>query len=94
LKKKGLLIILVTIFLCACTFIQKKETNSVNDETDIALNQFDMIIKKAEEYAKLSESTDVQEVFHDQNDQIWKIHFMDGTIILYDEKTNELVHAE
>jgi outer membrane biogenesis lipoprotein LolB len=95
LKKKGLLILLVLIFLCACTFIQKEEakTSKTSDEA-LLLNQLDDIVKEAEKFANVTGTTGVQEVFQDQQERIWKIQFTDGIIVLYDEKTDEFVHAE
>jgi hypothetical protein len=95
LKKKSLLILLVTIFLCACTFVQKEKSKSDKTGEDITLmKQLDDIVIKAEKHAEISESTEVKEVFQDQIKQVWKIHFMNGTIVLYDERTGEFVKTE
>jgi uncharacterized protein YycO len=95
LKKKGLLILLVFIFLCACTFVQKDKANTSknNDEVHL-LNQLDEIVRKAENFANVKKETGVQEVFQDQNERIWKIQFTDGIMVLYDEETGEFVHAD
>ncbi|MBM6618799.1 hypothetical protein [Bacillus suaedaesalsae] len=95
MKKKGLLIVLVLIFLTACTFIQKDNSKvPVEDTETLLMNDLDTIVKNAQEFANLSESTEVQEVFQNEVDRIWKVQFSNGTIVLYDENTDEFVHAE
>ncbi|KAA0546873.1 hypothetical protein FZW96_12815 [Bacillus sp. BGMRC 2118] len=94
MKKKGFLIILVLVFLTACTFIQKDSKPSVEDTDTLEMDQLDTIVKNAQEFAKLSETTEVQEVFQNEEERIWKVQFSNGTIVLYDENTDEFVHAE
>lgn len=95
MKKIGLLVVLVMIFLTACTFIEKEKTPvNPKDPEALLMNDFDKIVKKAEEFANLSDSAEVQEVFQNKEDRIWKVQFTNGTILLYDEETDEFVHAE
>jgi outer membrane biogenesis lipoprotein LolB len=95
LRKKGLLMLLVLVFLCACTFIgtNQPETGQHNDEHQL-LNQFDEIVKKAEDYSKASGSTEVQSVYQHETDLIWKIEFTNGLVVFYDEETGEMTHTE
>lgn len=95
MKKRGLLVVLVMIFLTACTFIEKENPPETSKDPEaLLMNDFDRIVKKAAEFANLSESAEVQEVFQNKEDRIWKVQFTNGTILLYDEETDEFVHAE
>ncbi|MBM7663076.1 outer membrane biogenesis lipoprotein LolB [Bacillus mesophilus] len=95
MKKKGLLIALVLIFLCACTFLGGKEQEGITLEDSLLLQNYDQIVKKAEDYVVSQPSRAVvQSVYQHETDSLWKIEFTNGSIVLYDEKTDELTHAE
>ncbi len=95
LKNKWFLILLVFIFLCACTFIDQNSSKSIpsNNEGDL-LERFDEVVKKAEAFAKKSGAVEVQSVFQHQTDQIWKIEFTNGMVVFYDQKTDEITEAK
>jgi hypothetical protein len=94
LKKKGLLVILVLIFLCACTFIDGREKDTLQHEEVQLLQDYDEIVKRAESYASQSTDATVESVYQHESDSIWKIEFTNGLVILYDETTNEITHTE
>ncbi|MFZ3587752.1 hypothetical protein ACOI1C_00460 [Bacillus sp. DJP31] len=95
MKKKRILILLIFIFLCACSFIDRNLSKSepTTNEAQL-LEELDEVVKKAEVYAKISGSTEVQSVLQHQTDSLWRIEFTNGVIIFFDEKTGEMTHKE
>lgn len=95
MRKKSFLIILVFIFLCACSFVG---TNSKNEDLDYEelglLKNYDEIVQQAEEYASNTTNATVQSVYQHTTDSLWKIEFTDGFIVLYDEEKGEWTHTE
>lgn len=94
MKKKRLLVLLILIFLCACTFINQKQTEPLAVDDVTLMEKFDEVVEKAGNYMKVNGSTEVQSVFQHQSAHIWKIEFTDGSIVLYDEHTGEMTQAE
>ncbi|WP_246939489.1 hypothetical protein [Bacillus pinisoli] len=95
MRKKSLLVILIFIFLCACSFVggQPREKDVELEELQF-LRHYDKIVKHAEEYASKTTNAIVQSVYQHQDDSIWKIEFTDGFIVLYDEENGELTHTK
>ncbi|WP_456275326.1 hypothetical protein [Bacillus sp. AK128] len=94
MKKKGLLAVLVLIFLCACTFIGGNNHQETQLEEVQLLQDYDEIVKKAEDYSNESTNGTVESVFHHQSETLWKITFSNGIVVLYDETTGEMTHTE
>jgi hypothetical protein len=94
LNKKILLVFLLVIFMCACTLVNR-DTNQDNEQesNEIAfLQQFDEIVEKATIYANHIGASEVQSVFQNAQDNIWKIEFENGLNVLYNEKNGEITH--
>ncbi len=60
----------------------------------IFLEQYNDIVEKVERHVNYKDTIEVRSVFQHQTDQIWKIEFSNGTIVLYDEKNGEIKPIE
>jgi outer membrane biogenesis lipoprotein LolB len=94
MKKKGLLVLLVLIFLCACSFIGGKEQETKPFEESLLLQDYDEIVKKAEDYVNQPSKAVVESVYQHESDTLWKIEFTNGLIVIYNETTDELTHTD
>ncbi|MFD1737070.1 hypothetical protein ACFSCX_10955 [Bacillus salitolerans] len=95
MKKNWLLVVLFVIFLCACSFVKRSEpSDSDQNMYEIQLlEQFDDVVKRATNYAKQNGASEVLSVFQNTEENLWRLEFENGLVVLYDEKTNEIIHV-
>jgi hypothetical protein len=94
--KKAVLMVLLFIFLCACSFVNKDdrmETELGFKETEL-LTQFDKVVERTTAYAKSNGGTEVVSVFQNEEENLWRIEFANGLIVFYDVRSEEMTHMK